>query len=170
MAERIWAASYDPGFLVHELPWIHAAAAGDYPDFARRLAEQGRQRRAGRSEGQMLSILCAEDAPRLAQVDTAALGRGMLLGAPVIQELLRACAVWPRGEVPRGYFAGAPSTVPTLLLTGALDPVAAPELADTLRRSLAHVVSYVDPRGGHGTFDEHARRLLVAFVANPGGW
>jgi pimeloyl-ACP methyl ester carboxylesterase len=163
VAERLWAASYVPGGIAGELPAIHLAAEGRYEELASRLAREGRQRRAGRAEGMMLSVLCAEDAPRLAAADTSS----AVAATPVIAELVRACTAWPRGEVPADFSQPVRSDVPTLLLSGALDPVTPPELAESAGRSLSHARAYVAPGGGHGSVDDRAREMIVDFVRRP---
>jgi pimeloyl-ACP methyl ester carboxylesterase len=163
VAERLWAASYAPGAVVRELPFVHLAARGDYVELARRFAREGRQRRAGRSDGMMLSVLCAEDAPRLAGADTSS----ALLGAPVVAELVRACSAWPRTTVPAEFAEPVHSDIPTLLLSGALDPVTPPELADSAQRWLTRARSYVDPSGGHARLDDWAHELIVELIRWP---
>lgn len=108
----------------------------------------------------MLSVLCAEDAPRLAAT-------GGMARTPVIRELLDACSVWPSGAVPADFAQPVRSDVPTLLLSGALDPVTPPELAESASRSLTHSRSYVDPAGGHGSLNDHARQLIAEFIQRP---
>jgi pimeloyl-ACP methyl ester carboxylesterase len=168
VAERLWAASYGPGAIVGELPSIHLAAQGHYEQLASRLAREGRQRRAGRAEGMMLSVLCAEDAPRLAVAQRSA-ALAAVAATPVIAELVRACTVWPRGEVPADFSQPVRSDVPTLLLSGEWDPVTPRELAESAGRSLRHARTYVAPAGGHGSVDDRAREMIVEFVRRPGG-
>jgi pimeloyl-ACP methyl ester carboxylesterase len=169
VAEWLWTASYDPDAIVRELPVVHLAAAGQaagqYEELARRLARQGRQRRGGRSEGMMLSVLCAEDAPRLTGPDTST----AMLGAPVVAELVQACSAWPQGGVTADFGRPVRSDIPTLLLSGAFDPVTPPELAESARRSLPRARSYVNPAGGHGALDAPERALIVEFMRRPGG-
>jgi pimeloyl-ACP methyl ester carboxylesterase len=164
VAERLWAASYVPGAVVDELPFVHRAAEGHYEELARRFGRESQQRRGGRAEGMMLSVLCAEDAPRLPAADTSS----TLLGTPVVPELVRACSLWTRGDVPADFSQPVRSDTPTLLLSGALDPVTPPELAESAARSLTHGRSYVDPFGGHGSVGDRARELILEFIRRPG--
>jgi pimeloyl-ACP methyl ester carboxylesterase len=168
VAERIWGAAYAPGALVDALPSIHRAALGDYGDLARRMVRESRQRRWGKSEGLMLSLLCAEDAPRLARVDTSA--GSAPLGRPIASELLQACEAWPHHEVEASFYQPVRSDAPTLIISGARDPITPPELADSARRTLSHAVAYLDPQGGHGSLDDRAQRLLVEFINDPDGF
>jgi pimeloyl-ACP methyl ester carboxylesterase len=163
VGERLWAASYAPGGIEDELPAIHLAALGHYEELASRLVREGRQRRAGRAEGMMLSVLCAEDAPRLAAADTTP----AVANTPVIRELVRACSLWPRGAIPADFALPVHTDIPILLLSGALDPVTPPELADSARRTLSHAQSYVDPLGGHASVNDRARESIAEFIQRP---
>jgi pimeloyl-ACP methyl ester carboxylesterase len=168
VAERILAAAYDPDALLRELPVVHQAVLGNYEPLARRMIAGGRQRRANRSEGLMLSVFCAEDVPRIASADTSALAAGTLLGIPHLHELLRACAAWPRAAaVSPGFGSPVQSNVPTLLLSGAFDPVTPPDLADSAARTLPRSVRYLDPRGGHADLNGESRRLIEQLVRSP---
>jgi pimeloyl-ACP methyl ester carboxylesterase len=162
VAERLWGAAYDADMLRRELPLVHDAAAGRWAGLARRLVSEGRQRRGGRSEGLMLSVLCAEDAPRLAAA--GAVQGGGALGAPVVEELVRACEVWPHGDAGARFAAPVTSDVPVLLISGELDPITPPELAKAARRTLPRAEEYVVARGGHAALDEGASGLLVDWV------
>ena len=82
------------------------------------------------SEGQHFSVICAEDAPRMA----AAGGPASEQGA---QGLYRAvCAHWPRGDVPAAFYTIPRSGSPVLLLSGGLDPVTPPRHADRVAKAL----------------------------------
>jgi hypothetical protein len=70
----------------------------------------------------MLSVLCTEDAPRLARLAPVRDTAGFMLGRPIASELLRACQHWPAGELPPDYALPVRSDVPVLMLSGALDP------------------------------------------------
>ena len=115
----------------------------------------------------MLSVVCAEDAPRLARADTAVSSSQALLGAPLVSEVVRACESWPHREVDASFYEPVRSDAPVLILSGALDPITPPELAGSARRTLTRSVIYLDPRGGHGAMDDRARRLMAEFIAEP---
>jgi pimeloyl-ACP methyl ester carboxylesterase len=163
VAERLWAAAYSPSSFILLLPLVHRAAAGDAAPLARELAWQGQQRRTGRSEGMMLAVLCAEDVPRLRPADTLA-SEPALLGAPIERELIRACAVWPRG-VALAPAEPLASSIPTLILAGAVDPVAPVEWAQATHGALPRSELVIDSAGGHGSFGDAERRALREFFA-----
>jgi hypothetical protein len=63
-----------------------------------------------------------------------------------------ACAHWPRGDVPAGFYTIPRSAVPVLLLSGGLDPVTPPRHADRVARALGpQARSVLVANNGHGT-------------------
>ena len=89
--------------------------------------------------GMYLSIVCAEDAPRLAPGALAG-ARGLAAMAPAVLDV---CRAWPAGQADPELHAPLTVPVPTLIVTGDLDPAtnvaAAERLADTLPQA-RHVV------------------------------
>ena len=59
------------------------------------------------------------------------------------------CAQWPRGPVPPGFHEPVSSDVPTLLLSGELDPVTPPEYADRVAAHFPDSTHLVAPGQGH---------------------
>jgi pimeloyl-ACP methyl ester carboxylesterase len=160
--EWMWVESYDPLALPTAFRLIHhAVATGDVMPLVARMARVTRARREGRAEGLMLSILCSEDVPRLSDADTA---RGStLLGAPVVHDLVDACAVWPRGQVAASFGARVVSSIPILLISGGRDPVTPPELADSAATTLSRSERYVNPGAGHAALDDDSRAKMATF-------
>jgi pimeloyl-ACP methyl ester carboxylesterase len=161
-AERVFFMLYAPGMARSILPLIHEAAHGDWAPFARAVIAQSRSQRSGRSIGMMLSVLCTDDAPRLAGADTARLAVGNPLGFPVAYELLAACAEWPRG-LP-GDTTPVVSSVPVLLLSGARDPVTPPDWADSAAATLSRSVRLVDSAAGHGMMTAALDTVVANFI------
>jgi pimeloyl-ACP methyl ester carboxylesterase len=165
-AEFLWMDSYSPSALARVLPIVHqAVATGDYADLARHFERVSEARRAGRREGLMLSVLCAEDAPRLSLSD--ARDEQTLLGAPVVHALLTACARWPRGTPSLAFARRVVSNVPTLLMSGGRDPVSPPDLADSAALGLSKSEKYLDPEQGHADLDARGRARIAEFLTRP---
>jgi pimeloyl-ACP methyl ester carboxylesterase len=163
IAELLWVESYSPDALRRVLPLVHqAVATSDYTALAQRLAAESRARRAGRREGLMLSVICAEDAPRLSPGD--ANDAQTLLGAPVVMDLLAACSVWPRGSVTPDFAKPFVSSIPTLLISGGRDPVTPHELADSTATTLSRSERYLDPTKGHAALDDQSRTAISVFI------
>jgi pimeloyl-ACP methyl ester carboxylesterase len=163
-AERAFSMIYDPADARRLLALVHAAAAGDWTPFARAAIDDSRRRKADRSVGMMLSVLCTEDAPRLARADTARIGRESPLGLPLAHEILRACAVWPHGLLSPDDTLPVASTLDVLLISGALDPVAPIDWADSARTLWAASQHYVEPNAGHAVLDACTTALTASFI------
>ena len=150
------------------LPLVHRAVdRGEFGPLIRALADASRSRRSGRGEGLMLSVLCAEDAPRLAQRE--ANDDTLLLGSPMVPELLEACRAWPRGAVSLQFGDRVISSIPTLLISGGRDPTSPAYLADSAAAGLSQSVRYDDPRAGHASLDARSRARLTEFFEAPLG-
>jgi pimeloyl-ACP methyl ester carboxylesterase len=166
VAELLWVESYSPDALFRVLPLVHdAVATSDYTELTQKLAADSRARRAGRREGLMLSVICAEDAPRLSPAD--AREDGTLLGAPVVADILAACDVWPHGAPSPDFATPFTSSIPTLLISGGRDPVTPHELADSTALTLSRSERYLDPTQGHAALDDQSRTAMSVFLQGP---
>ncbi len=98
--------------------------------------------------GMHFSVVCAEDVPRLAQsTDTP----GADFGDEGARFYRRACADWPKGDLPAAFYSLPPAPVAVLLLSGGIDPATPPRhgarVAKALGPNARHVVV---PNAGHG--------------------
>lgn len=98
--------------------------------------------------GFFLSVSCTEDVPFLPK-DTASLAAGTFGGDYRLQQQTRACAEWPRGKVPATHRQPTRSAIPTLILSGELDPVTPPSGGDEVARGLSKGVHVVIRNNGH---------------------
>ena len=132
------------------LPWTLTRAADG--DFAPYLAQSVRLSDIGEllSPAMHLSVVCAEDVSQIAPGAAAGPAGESLLGRESFQALLDACAVWPAAELPSRYFEPVQSDVPTLLLSGDLDPVTPPRWGEDVLRGLRNARHVVAPGAGHG--------------------
>ena len=163
----LWAHLYTARDA-REIPrMIHRAARGDFTYTARQIAMFNVNRWPRFSAGAMLSILCTEDVPFIAEADVARAEAGGMLGAPLTRDLMDACNGWPRGTPPSGYREPVQSHVPVLILSGALDPVTPPEWARLAAQSLRRSILIVRPGAGHLDEDECTLRLMGEFIGSP---
>lgn len=98
------------------------------------------------NHGMQLSVICAEDAPFLAARDQ---DEELILGNAIVGVTLNQCGVWPRGPVSEDFRQPLASDVPTLLLSGELDPVTPPRYADEVAKSLPRSRHLVGKGQGH---------------------
>ncbi|MEE2778718.1 MAG: alpha/beta hydrolase [Acidobacteriota bacterium] len=129
---------------------VTQAGEGRYDAFlALSLGLSGRSE-TGLSLGMMLSVLCAEDIPYVERASAEAAASESFLGSMLLAQFGGACEDWPVGDLPAHYWDPVESAIPTLVLSGDLDPVTPPrwgaEVAATLSNSLHLVAQGV----GHG--------------------
>jgi pimeloyl-ACP methyl ester carboxylesterase len=127
---------------------IHSAAQGDYSIFGRNAALYGGALEA-LPDGLYLSITCPEDVVRIDDAAVAAADAGTFLGDYRSRQQRNACAVWPKGKLPEGYWEPVRTDVPVLLTTGERDPVTPPRWLREVARTMPNSRSMVIPDGGH---------------------
>ncbi len=126
------------------IPFITAQAADGNFDPWTAIGEGGFG--DGINAGLLLSVQCAEEAPRY----RAEKSRSDLLFVSTMDRVLaEACDVWPAADYPDGFEEPVESDVPTLLLSGALDPITPPSNAESAARTLTNSRSLTAPSGGH---------------------
>ncbi|MBN2550876.1 MAG: alpha/beta fold hydrolase [Anaerolineales bacterium] len=121
--------------------------------------------------GMYYSVLCAEDAdynadevnlsgirPQIAEIE----GRGP-------QDMLDVCKMWAVEPLDASVDQPISSDIPTLLLSGAFDPITPPEFAQSVAANLSKSYSVTFPTGSHGQAMEGGCQdhLILAFLENP---
>lgn len=117
---------------------------------------------SGLAMGMHFSVVCSEDLSRLVAVrDTPP---GDFADGRTLYE--KACADWPRGELPAAYYQLNASPVPVLLLSGGLDPATPPRHGERVAQALgAKARHVVVPHAGHGVLGIGcAPELLMRFI------
>lgn len=110
------------------------------------LAEGGE---SNMSIGMQLSVLCAEDAPRNSPEELAKEADATLFGKYVMTIQTDACAFWPRGKVDPSFYEPVKSQIPTLVLSGEIDPVTPPTWGEQVAANLPNSKHIVIPGTGH---------------------
>ncbi len=101
------------------------------------------------SVGMQLSVICAEDAPRITPADVAKESAGTLFGPYVMRMQQDVCTFWPRGEVADSFYEPVTSPVPTLVMSGEIDPVTPPMWGEDVAKHLPASKHIVMPGTGH---------------------
>ena len=109
--------------------------------------------------GMHLSVVCAEDMPRLAASSDQP-------GADFADSSLRmygmVCPTWPRGTVPDAFYTVPTSDSPVLVLSGSLDPVTPPRHGERVAKALGPLARHiVVPNAGHGVITIGCMRDVV---------
>jgi len=127
--------------------------------FALGLAGEGADENM--SIGMQLSVLCSEDAARVTQSDVQQAAAGTLFGLHLLSNQLKACEMWPRGEVDGSYYEPVVSDVPALVLSGDLDPVTPPAWGEAVVKSLKNGRHITVPGTGHGVIATSCGQRLI---------
>jgi pimeloyl-ACP methyl ester carboxylesterase len=165
IAGTIHLALYNPSVRAL-LPQLIAAARQN--NFAPLLA-LGASSAASLEEqisiGANFSALCAEDMQFTDPARLAAAANSSFLGTTQSTLMQQICTSWPKRKLPAAYARGFSSTVPALLLSGALDPVTAPEGGTIAAGYFKNATHVIVPASGHisSTFG-CAPRQITAFV------
>ncbi len=149
VANVVVSALYSPMFssLVPEL--LKRAEANDFQGLLA-MGLIGESVGQNMSAGMQLSVICAEDRPRVTPEDTTRESAASVFAAHLLASRMKACDFWPKGTVPANYYEPVSSAVPTLILSGDLDPVTPPSWGDQVARHLTNARHIIVPGTGHG--------------------
>jgi pimeloyl-ACP methyl ester carboxylesterase len=106
-----------------EVPWmIHRAYLGDWTSPVAGILEHARNFDKGFSSGLFLTLTCSEDVAFLKEQDIAPETDDTFLGDYRVRNQQAACARWPTYQLPPRHRRAFRSDVPTLIVSGDLDP------------------------------------------------
>lgn len=160
VANLVFGALYSPlmSSMVPEL--LVRAEQGDFQGLLA-LAMTGESTAANMSVGMQLSVICTEDAPRIGAGDAERAASGSLFANRLLTATSKACEFWPRGELPADFYAPIVSAVPTLVLSGDVDPVTPPSWGAIVAAELSHVTHLTAPFTGHGVMTTGCGQQIV---------
>ena len=143
---------------------ITAAAQGDFNPLLAQNLEFADGIAENLSIGMHLSVVCSEDIPRITPEDMAKLASSFF-GRALVDDFIRACKSWPRGEVPADFYDPVRSDVPALIFSGGIDPATPPRHGDQVAAGLVNARHFVAPQVGHGvSLHGCAPRLIESFI------
>jgi pimeloyl-ACP methyl ester carboxylesterase len=143
---------------------VSSAAGGDFNPLLAQNLEFADDISENLALGMHLSVICAEDIPRITPRDIAATTNAFF-GRALVDDFIRACAVWPRGRIPADFYEPLQSAVPTLILSGGIDPATPPRHGDEVAKTLSNAKHLIAPHVGHGvSLHGCAPRLIESFV------
>jgi len=139
---------------------ISQARAGNFSPWLA-LSDFGAQEvNGGISLGLLLSVQCAEEYALLA--NTPPNLEDNLYPSSLDLFFTDACAVWPNAVPPAGFNDPVTVDTPTLLLSGALDPITPPALAEAAAEYLSNSVHLIADHAGHSVISYGCANILVA--------
>ncbi len=149
-AEAFRNVLYTPEGSAQAPKLIHQLVNGDDDPGLTETALSGRTVLGGErlAAGFFLSVTCTEDLPYLS-ANADAMAAGTFGGNYRLVEQRAACREWPRGTVSDAHRQPVKSAVPTLLLSGDLDPVTPPSGGDEVVRHLPNGRHVVIRNNGH---------------------
>lgn len=115
---------------------IHLGAQGSLGYFVSTAFQVAHQIASRMSTGMQLSVLCAEDVPFITEEEVKRESAGSFYGDARVRPVQKACAEWPRANVPASFLEPVKGNAPVLLISGELDPVTPPWLAASAARNL----------------------------------
>jgi len=143
---------------------LHQAYGGNYLPMARAAVTIARLQNRSASQGMFLSVLCSETAPFLDPAAVERLGAGTFFGVTRILAWLRACHEWPRADLPPDAATPLRVTVPVLILSGRLDPVAPPYWGEQIAAFLPNARQVIFAASSHFPDGACAAALTAKFL------
>ena len=127
---------------------VHAAVMGDFSGLVGIANAIGGRKSLQLAMGMHFSVVCAEDAPRIA---TSALAPGKDFGRSDAELYSAVCSFWPRGVVPEAFYSVPAAQSPVLLLSGGADPATPARHGESVAKALGALAQHVVvPEAGHG--------------------
>ena len=152
-------ALYSPALAAALPQAIDAAADGRFEGIVGLAATFGARKSTRLAAGMHLSVVCAEDMPR---VGLAADPPGADFADESASSYARLCSGWPRGAVPEAFYRLGPAPAPVLLLSGGLDPATPPRHAARVAAALGALARHVVvANAGHGVMAIGCMRDVV---------
>ncbi len=113
------------------------------------------------------SVACAEDIHRIDDDLLADIKQSYTANA-MYQALLESCSIWPTEKVNDSFFAAIESDIPTLLLSGELDPATPPNWGTLAMEKMTNAKHFVAPYATHGVATQSCGNDLVAELIDQG--
>lgn len=142
---------------------IHLAAQGNFGPFASTAFQIAAQIYGLLAQGMQLSVICGEDVPFITEDDIKRDSAGSFYGDMRVRQVLHACAEWPQAKVPASFLNPVKSNIPVLLISGEIDPVTPPWLAEGAARYLANSRHVVIRNATHTSY-ECTENLAADFI------
>ena len=107
---------------------------------------QGNQNLA---DGMFLCVTCSESIPFIDYDQARAEAENTFMGTYRLDQQLRACDLWVQSQLPTGFLDPPTQDIPTLIITGDLDPTDRPRTGEFLTQYLPDSLHYNVPNAGH---------------------
>lgn len=129
--------------------FIHWAARGLFSPVAEYTADYLRWVNENIMDGMYLCVTCTETIPYIDYAEARALAQGTFMGTYRLDQQKNACDWWVRGEHPADFHDMVLMDIPTLILSGEIDPVTPPAYGEELAGYLPGSLHVIIPNAGH---------------------
>jgi hypothetical protein len=102
-------------------------------------------------DGMWLCVTCSETIPFINFPEAVQRAQGTFMGTYRIDQQKRGCELWVRGDLPEGYLDLEEFEVPSLIVSGEIDPVTPPYHGEIVMSFLPNGLFIVIPNAAHGT-------------------
>jgi pimeloyl-ACP methyl ester carboxylesterase len=142
------SALYAPALAAALPEAIDTASRGEFAGLVGLNATFTSRKAMRLATGMHLSVVCAEDVPRLRFNGDKP---GADFGLEFARFYERLCSAWPRGEVPAAFYSVVTAPAPVLALSGGIDPATPPRHGERVVRALGPMARHVVvANAGHG--------------------
>lgn len=142
---------------------IHVGASGDLGPLVGTSFQVLAQISSRISRGMQLSVICSEGVPFITPEEVKTTSKNSFYGDARVRPMMNACAEWPRAKVPASFPDPVKSDKPVLLVSGALDPVTPPWLAESAIKTLSNSRLIVPKNATHTSY-QCIDRLIADFI------
>ncbi len=152
------------GARSRDVPYVlHRAFQGELRPFAELAVESERGIRKILALGMLLCVTCAEDLDRITEEDIVKFASWTDAGDSRVRGQKTVCEFWPRSALSAGYGDPVSVDIPTLLLSGNLDPVTPPKWGEKTASHLPRSLHLAVP-GSHGVRGDCLTSIQKAFL------
>lgn len=142
---------------------IHKASIGDFSTLVTVAFQVINQIDGQIARGMQLSVICAEDLPFVTEQEIVRESAGTFYGEARARAFVKACEKWPKGTVSPTFATPVKADAPVLLISGDVDPVTPPWIAEAAVRHLPNGRQYRIPNGSHYSY-ECSENLIADFI------
>ena len=159
---------YAPEFASLIPPLLGRAQAGDFAPLLAAAMPLTSDLEQTMNLALYFAVTCAEDAPRVTASESSRL-LATLRAPSLAARNLAACDGWPRPSLPADFHEPLNSGVPTLILSGGLDPVTPAANGELVAKSLSNSRHVIAAGYGHIVSPQScAPRLIEKFIDTAG--
>lgn len=122
---------------------------------------------AGMAMGMHASVVCGEDIQRITP-EMRAQAQQSFMGKTMLEGLEATCDVWQVPAVDPSFSDAVNSDIPTLLLSGEIDPATPPSWGELAMEKLSNAKHFIAPHATHGVAYQSCGNNLVAELVSSG--